>query len=181
MGCFDCEKPLQEDFLLNVFHFFFFFFPRSSSQHKPGVDFPGRAYVSPPPPPDANHFADVAARAQRRRSRHSFPRRIGAAKKKKESTSARIKACRRPAAQHENTTSWSSVGGPAVIVSCQTSKVLPHSFAPDILLPFIYFFFPPFAGILAAAPLVTKFSSFPPTVVHRAAVMEEAWRGSCTF
>lgn len=92
--------------------------------------------------------------------------------KKKESTSARIKVCCRPAAQHENTTSWSSVGGPAVIVSCQTSKVLPHSFAPDILLPFIYFF--PFAGILAAAPLVTKFSSFPPTVVHRAAMMEEA-------
>lgn len=78
------------------------------------------------------------------------------------STSTWIKVCCRPA-EHENTTSWSSVGGPAVIVSCQTSKVLPHSFAPDILLPFIYFFFS-FAGILAAAPLVTKFSSFPPTV-----------------
>lgn len=140
MGCFDCEKPLQEDFLLNVFFFFLFFPQQLATQTRGRFSGPCVCFFSPP--------MQIILRTLRLARSVGGPdihsRVVSAApkKKEKESTSARIKACCRPAAQHENTTSWSSVGGPAVIVSCQTSKVLPHSFAPDILLPFIYFFFP---------------------------------------
>lgn len=120
-------------------YFLFFIFSHSSSHHKPGVDFLGRKYVFFPM---QIIFQIVTLWLVCRVGGPDIHSRVVSAAQKKErkpSTSTRIKACCRPAAQHENTTSWSSVGGPAVIVSCQTSKVLPHSFAPDILLPFIYF------------------------------------------
>lgn len=58
---------------------------------------------------------------------HSFPHCISSAKGMHDTTPTLIKegcATLLWAYQHENTTSWSSVGGRSVIVSCQTSKVL---------------------------------------------------------
>lgn len=139
MGCFDCEKLLQEHFLLNVFHYFFFFFPTAVRNTNQGSIFQAPRMFFPP---RCKSFCGRCGSRAASEVPTFIPASYQRHQIKKESTSTRIKACCRPAAQHENTTSWSSVGGPAVIVSCQTSKVLPHSFAPDILLPFIYFFFP---------------------------------------
>lgn len=144
------------------------------------VDFIGRMFFFFP---NANHFSDGddAACVQRWRSWHSFSLCIRSEKKEEStanpSTSTRIKVCCGPAV-HENTTSWSSVRGPAVIVSCQTCKVLPHSFAPDILLPFIYF-----SHSLVFRQRHHSWPNLAPFLPPCAPSRDDGrvWRGSCTF
>lgn len=67
-------------------------------------------------------------------------------------------------------------GGPSVIVSCQTSRVLLTASYLTFSLRQIYF---SFFGIWAVAPLVTKFSSLFPTVCS-ASQWQQAC-GNCTF
>jgi len=67
--------------------------------------------------------------------------------------------------QRENATSPVLGGGPGCNCVLSDLQSPPHSFVPDIFLHWIYF---SLFGVLAAAPLVTKFSSFLPPCAPRA-------------